>query len=113
MRSPIMRGQWGTIEIQIETRDIISKVTYILRLYITLTINAGIERGQALFNQQTLLNGYYAPDIRYCSYKGLDHVFRALTEKCKDRPVNKKSAYNTQGALLLGGRAVSYLALET
>lgn len=92
MRIPILRGQWGPTEIQIETRDTGSKVTYTLRLYTTLTINADTERGQALFNQQTLQNGYYASNIRYSSYKGRDHVFRDLTEKCKDTPVHRKSA---------------------
>lgn len=82
-------------------------------MYTTLTINADIEREQALFNQQTLLNGYYASGIRYCSYKGLDHVFKDLTEKCKDRPGNRKSARNTKGALIQAGREVSYFALET
>ena len=34
----------------------------------------------------------------YCSYKELDHIFKVLTEKCEDRPVNRKSACSTRGA---------------
>lgn len=59
------------------------------RSYIILAQNTDIGRGKTLLIQQTLSERLlYIRHIMYCSYKGLDHIFKVLTEKYKDRPVN-------------------------
>lgn len=79
----------------------VSKVTHILRSHTILAQNTDIGRRKTLIMiQQTLFKWLLCiSHIMYCSCRGLDHIFKVLTKKIKNkkRPVHRKSAYNIRG----------------
>lgn len=71
-----MEYHWNT------DTGIVSKITYLLRLYTRLIINTDIEKGITFLIQQILLKWLlYIRHITYCSYKRWDHDFKGLAEK--------------------------------